>query len=210
MVPLMGVQVENVMFEPDFPKTGPRPTARVTAVQEGGPAYMAGVAPGDVIYRAGNQVAVRAELLPVFVERGYRPGNRMQIVVYYFASGSSQPKSGYFTLDLREPGQGRGISQVPVHTLTSRTLLPGVEAGRNGAKTQYAEAKKQALSAILKDPCNTVPADINRMAKELKVLAELLRWEIRATTILFGKRGPPLAGMRRTAVSPLSKVPFGR
>jgi hypothetical protein len=39
-------------------------------------------------------------------------------------------------------------------------------------KNSVCRSQKQALSAILKDPCNTLPADINRMAKEFKVLAE--------------------------------------
>jgi hypothetical protein len=50
--PINGRSGRKCHVRAGFPNTGPRPTARVTAVQEGGQAYIAGVAPGDVIYRA--------------------------------------------------------------------------------------------------------------------------------------------------------------
>ncbi len=151
---------------------------RVVAVRQGGPAFKAGLQPGDVITEADNRSLARSP--PGFIDKIFagmvRPGMTFQFSWEYPLSGGTpaQPGRGAASVALEAPTDSPWITTPLAHAANetwagSRTQLPGIADAQLAAKKRFDDLYAQDVKAILANPCAKV--DERSLGEPLVALA---------------------------------------
>jgi hypothetical protein len=185
-----GLRIRDIPYQRPAARPGYAPSymliARVEAVQEKGPAWVAGMAPGDLIFRVGSTSSVNARSIFNLASTRYQRGSEMGVSVYYRYAGSGAPKcvsplpgtcTKEMTILMGDPGSGTWVAAVPVHDgpnespWPGRRALPGFTESHESAKQQYTDLRKRDLQLVGSKGCKTTPQEVEQMAGELKMAA---------------------------------------
>lgn len=179
-LPLMGLRVRNTSF---VLNRQPLTLPVVTAVLEHGPAYEAGIVPGDIIYKIGRWPSLAAEGVRQTIAQYYRAEADMAVWVHYRYSGPGPPKclspvsnlcSLEATVHLRQFPPARWIQTVPVHDgpnespWAGRRSIPGFAGSKVDAEKTYQDLREKDLQFLSRNGCQTTDADLQRMVAALK------------------------------------------
>ena len=186
-LPLMGLRVRNtsLTLSPagSLRERQPPTLPIVTAVLEHGPAYEAGIVPGDIIYKIGRWPSLPVEGLRQTIAQYYRAEADMDVWLYYRFAGVGPPKCLGFTpglcsleatVHLRQFSSSRWIQTVPVHDGPNvspwggRRSLPGFADAQVEAKNSYHDLLKKDLEFLAGNGCQTTDADLQRMIAAVK------------------------------------------
>ncbi|MBK8464856.1 MAG: hypothetical protein IPL32_03415 [Chloracidobacterium sp.] len=151
---------------------------KVTAVQEGSPAYYAGVVPGDVIESAYDvrdnylyTTSISSNTLASGISNYFsRQGKKIWFSVLYDIEGSKFAGDTIFNVALMESNSDRWISDSPTHTAQTRAGLPGVQEANTSAKQKYEGLKKESYAKIISNPCKISESQIGGIVRQLKAL----------------------------------------
>ena len=172
---LLGVKVVDIIHT----KSGrPERLPKVTAVQEGSPAYYAGVVPGDVIESAYDMrdnylytTTISSSTLASAISSYFsRQGKKIWFSVLYDIEGSKSVGDKIFNVALMQSSSDRWITDTPPHTGQTRGSLPGVKVANIRAKQKYEALKKESFAKILSNPCKISESQIGGIVRHLKEL----------------------------------------
>ena len=178
-IPEIGLRVESVMFTAN-PKADPQRSpagrafelSKVVAVLQGGPAYDAGIAPGDVIRAVGSTANLRPDIMARFVTQRYRPGQQLGLRVSYEIEGGEREERT-IQMTVRAPvAAASWITAVPKHMTRKRGEVPGLPEYRAKRRAQYQDKRREALATLAKRGCQIEVAEVDELGANLKTLAE--------------------------------------
>ncbi|HZG51285.1 MAG TPA: hypothetical protein VEZ40_04035 [Pyrinomonadaceae bacterium] len=154
----------------------------VVAVQEGGPAFLAGVVPGDIIWSLrpnhaawnGSWINENAASFAKSAEMNIRFNAINVLGLYYEVADSPYVETTHITLPSDgKNARGKWITEAPVHGKGARFVLPAVREAGTLAKTRYFDYEKEVVATIRNSPCRVDASQIEDMTKRLQDLATL-------------------------------------
>jgi hypothetical protein len=189
-IPLLGLRVVPQPGDAYYGGT----VSRIVAVRQGGPAFRAGLQPGDEIlefdFGDGKDIHGAPDLLKNAVATRARPGVPMMVHYQYVFSGEAPvsrraPVSGAGGLNRsanfehvtpQAPGDGPWIETQIQHTYAGtvtrpRAQLPGVDDALAGSQKRFDELYDARVKVIMADPCGMIEK-AEKLGDELTALAK--------------------------------------
>lgn len=180
-----GLRVANIEFpqrrkEELKDSTYTRTQTVVAAVQERGPAFLAGVMPGDVIFSLrpnhaswnGSWINESASSFVKSAEMNIRFNATNVLGVYYEVADSPYVETTFITLPPDgKNARGKWIEEAPVHRKGARYVPPAVREASASAKSRHLDYEKEVVATIRNNPCGVNASQIGEMTKRLNELA---------------------------------------